>query len=387
MATINSINCPIPIPVDGGGTGAASHTAYSPLAGGTTATGAVQSIGTGTANQIIVSAGAGSLPTWSSAALPTYFELLSADPASPAAGDSWYNTTTNLFKGYKLVAGTWTAKNSMITARRWLAGAATSSSDALSFAGYTTGIVTTTERFDGTNWTAKTAKNTGCITLGGSGSAADALAAGGQAPISTQITTTERYDGGANTWTAKTGLNTKRQTGASAGSADDTLYANGQTPGVTGTTERYDGGANTWTAKTNTNSPNYAGAATGGGGTAAAAIIFGGNGPSAVTEQYNGAGNSWTTKGSMNTGRLQLWGAGSATSALAFGGNGPSAVTERYNLTADAWTSVTSMNTARLTLAGGGTSTDALSFGGFTTVLVGTTEQYSGASIVTFTVT
>lgn len=55
------------LPVAGGGTGDASFTAYALLAGGTTSTGALQNIsGVGTANQVLVSNGAGALPSWQS---------------------------------------------------------------------------------------------------------------------------------------------------------------------------------------------------------------------------------------------------------------------------------------------------------------------------------
>ena len=53
------------LPVTNGGTGVATlTTAYGVLAAGTTATGALQNIGTGTANQVLTSNGAGALPTF-----------------------------------------------------------------------------------------------------------------------------------------------------------------------------------------------------------------------------------------------------------------------------------------------------------------------------------
>ena len=55
------------LPVAGGGTGVATTTAYGVLAGGTTATGAFQNIGTGTATQVLTSNGAGALPTFQAA--------------------------------------------------------------------------------------------------------------------------------------------------------------------------------------------------------------------------------------------------------------------------------------------------------------------------------
>jgi len=56
------------LPVAGGGTGAASLTAYAVICGGTTSTGAVQSIASvGTAGQVLTSNGAGALPTFQAA--------------------------------------------------------------------------------------------------------------------------------------------------------------------------------------------------------------------------------------------------------------------------------------------------------------------------------
>lgn len=54
------------LPVAGGGTGVATLTAYAPVFGGTTGTGAVQSGTVGTAGQVLTSNGAGALPTMQS---------------------------------------------------------------------------------------------------------------------------------------------------------------------------------------------------------------------------------------------------------------------------------------------------------------------------------
>jgi hypothetical protein len=57
------------LPVAGGGTGVATLTAYAVICGGTTATGAVQSIASvGTSGQVLTSNGAGALPTFQAAA-------------------------------------------------------------------------------------------------------------------------------------------------------------------------------------------------------------------------------------------------------------------------------------------------------------------------------
>src|ERR1044071_1621494 len=68
MATINAINSNKPIEISLGGTAASSFTAYAVVCGGTTSTGALQSIaGVGTSGQVLTSNGAGALPTFQSA--------------------------------------------------------------------------------------------------------------------------------------------------------------------------------------------------------------------------------------------------------------------------------------------------------------------------------
>lgn len=68
MATNNATNTSNPITVAQGGTGVASATAYAVLCGGTTSTGALQSIASvGSSGNVLTSNGAGALPTFQSA--------------------------------------------------------------------------------------------------------------------------------------------------------------------------------------------------------------------------------------------------------------------------------------------------------------------------------
>lgn len=59
------------VSVPRGGTAAASFTAYSPIAAGTTSTGAFQSIGTGTTGQVLFSQGASALASWATRTINT----------------------------------------------------------------------------------------------------------------------------------------------------------------------------------------------------------------------------------------------------------------------------------------------------------------------------
>jgi hypothetical protein len=82
------------LPVAGGGTGAATFTAYSVVCAGTTSTGAFQNVsGLGTANYVLTSNGAGALPTWQAAAAGS--TLLTQNSKSAAyttvLGDAGYH--------------------------------------------------------------------------------------------------------------------------------------------------------------------------------------------------------------------------------------------------------------------------------------------------------
>lgn len=62
---VNPQTITLPVPVADGGTGRATATAYAVLCGGTTSTGAHQSIASvGTSGQVLTSNGAGALPTF-----------------------------------------------------------------------------------------------------------------------------------------------------------------------------------------------------------------------------------------------------------------------------------------------------------------------------------
>ncbi len=83
MATNNATNTSNPVTVAQGGTGDATLTAYAVLCGGTTTTGAVQSVsGVGTSGQVLVSNGASALPTWQAG--PTWTLIRTATASASA---------------------------------------------------------------------------------------------------------------------------------------------------------------------------------------------------------------------------------------------------------------------------------------------------------------
>jgi len=84
------------LPVAGGGTGVSSLTAYAPIFGGTTSTGAVQSGTVGTSGQVLTSNGAGALPTFQAAPgsrTPSVQTVSSASTVTPTFSDDIVDIT------------------------------------------------------------------------------------------------------------------------------------------------------------------------------------------------------------------------------------------------------------------------------------------------------
>lgn len=89
----------LPITVPNGGTGrTTSTTAYGLIAAGTTATGSLQTLPTGTAGQILQSAGAAALPAYSTATYPSL--ATSAARILRADGTNWAQTTSTFADTY-----------------------------------------------------------------------------------------------------------------------------------------------------------------------------------------------------------------------------------------------------------------------------------------------
>lgn len=288
--------------------------------------------------------------------------------------------------------GAWATVNSLNTARRDLAvGGAGDTSDALAMGGFTTVVVGTTERWNGTSWSAVSSLNTAVNQAGGCGTAEDAIIFGGSTNGAAGGVTgiTETYSGTGNTWTTKSGtLSESRINLAGAGTQSDALSFNGYNSASTrnGTTDRYNLGSDAWTNKGSTSSAVNGNA---GAGSANDALTFGGlnNGGTtlAVTELFDGSGaETWSSRANMNTAKIQLGGSGAAgSSALAIGGflsGGPATtVCEEYNRVGNVWiAAIGSLNTARRLLGSAGDANSALAFGGLTgSGVTAVTEEYT----------
>jgi hypothetical protein len=91
------------VPVVDGGTGLSTATAYAVLCGGTTGTGAFQSIaGVGTSGQFLTSNGAGALPTFQTAT-PSGLVLIQAQTPSSVAALDFTTGINSTYEVYKLI--------------------------------------------------------------------------------------------------------------------------------------------------------------------------------------------------------------------------------------------------------------------------------------------
>jgi len=124
--------------------------------------------------------------------------IVSSDPANPVEGQIWYNSTSNLLKGYQnvVVAAAWASGGNMNTARRYLAGFGTQTA-AIGASAYdnTNALVGTTESYNGTSWTTVNPMAQGTTRTSGTGTQTAGLRIGGSAPYATTQNNTEEYNG------------------------------------------------------------------------------------------------------------------------------------------------------------------------------------------------
>ena len=307
------------------------------------------------------------------------FEKVASDPPSPVEGDIWFNTTSNIVKGYVFSAtpaswstggttsrgfrggggfggstgailfggsdgepapnpntnvsesynGTsWTSAPNYPFAHRDSAGTGTSTAG-LGICGHSsTGSISTCNEWDGSGWT-----GTGSHPLPLRANSAFGIqtaavnAGGGVGAPEAKTAATQEYNG--STWTTVNSMSTAKQNAASSGTQTLGLVAGGSGyPGVPeptqgNLTEEYDG--TSWTNSNNLN--NLRNSSVGMTGTQTSSVIYGGSHPtgaSNATEQYDGT--SWTTLPGVNisnTGASEIQGNGSTTQATAFHVNVP----------------------------------------------------------------
>jgi hypothetical protein len=187
-------------------------------------------------------------------------------------------------------------------------------------------IVTGTEDWNGTSWSALTAVPTAARLCMGAGTSTAAVTAGGYYPSNVAVATTFEYS--SPTWSTTNTLNEAKALVAGAGSQTAAIAIGGwKEPGLTLNVEEYDGSC--WAETANLNTARDGVGVSGAQGAQTAAVAFGGrdgrptgSNQSALTEQWDGT--SWTTAGVLANARGTLGGCGqNGKVALAFGGGSP----------------------------------------------------------------
>jgi hypothetical protein len=80
----------------------------------------------------------------------TQIEVLSSDPSNPVEGQVWYNSTSNVLKGFKILAtGSWATGGNLNTGRSTSGTAGTGNTTGLVFGGLPP-TTAKTESYDGT---------------------------------------------------------------------------------------------------------------------------------------------------------------------------------------------------------------------------------------------
>ena len=254
-------------------------------------------------------------------------EVVSSDPSNPVGGQVWYNTTSNVMKGFtENPVGSWSSGTAITTARFYIGGSGTVTAG-LVWGGQTApgSKVTINESWNGTAWTEVGDLNTGRRSFSGTGTQTAAITAGG---FSTEdLANTETWNG--TSWTEVGDLNTAKTNIATSRGSTTVMLVFGAA-----TTESFNGSAWTEVADVNTIKGQLAGA----GVDNTSALAFGGYDPSpaasATTEIWNGS--SWTEVGDLNVARGNGTGVGVVDSALHFGGYN-AALTPAYPVDTEEW--------------------------------------------------
>jgi hypothetical protein len=310
--------------------------------------------------------------------------IVSSDPSNPTEGQIWYNSTSNLLKGYAnvVVTAAWASAPNLNTARWAIANVGTQTAG-LAFGGYgqdPVGSYPNTESYNGTSWTAVNTLSPGKRSMSQTGTQTAALATGSGTPNgAVQQNNTQTWNG--TSWTTGGNYPTNIQGASGAGTNTAALAAGGYISGPSSVTATNTYNGTSWTtvpANTNVAASSWAG-----NGSQTAAIIFGAGPAGKSTETYNGT--SWTSVSGTNVGHGEGGGAGDTTSALAFGGFDPGLTTATELWNGSTWTTTSNMGTAiGDTGKDGGTASAAFQAGGYQSgspAKSAVHQQFTGASV------
>ena len=321
------------------------------------------------------------------------WQKLSSDPtaSSDTEGQVWYNSTTGKFKIAIAGAGAWSSGDTLNTTRSYMGAAGASNTAALVYGG-DTGVGSryqdVTESYNGSAWTEVADLNDEYGGGFGFGSQTNAMSATGATEGHGVLTNSETW--GGTSWTAAPVVNTARIFGAASGTVSTAglIFGGWFNPSpLLAVTEKYNGSS--WTEVGDLNSARqYFGGSQQGSSTAA--LAFGGELPGVTANTEKWDGTSWTEVNNLNTARTQNKGAGISTSALCIGGYLPTGsayqvITESYDGTS--WTEVGDLATGVAPGGTTGTTSSAICAGGETPSKTNATEEWADPTYAIKTVT
>ena len=124
-------------------------------------------------------------------------QTVSSDPPAPFTGQVWYNSTSATVKYFAVQSAAWATGGALNTARGYITGCGTQTA-ALGIGGESP--KTAVEEYNGTSWTAKTAKSNSNYIGAACGTTSAALFFGGATtPPFSPSNLTEEYNG--SSWT------------------------------------------------------------------------------------------------------------------------------------------------------------------------------------------
>ena len=311
---------------------------------------------------------------------------IATDPTANE-GQTWYNTTTNLLKYDTIGAGAWAAGGSLNTARPDAFGTGFGiQTAAICAGGGAPVVVSQTEQYDGTSWTALSAPSNisqrYTAQNAANGTTTAGLIFGGNPPTPGSPHTTnlsEVWNG--STWTATNAMNSTHRLGGGSGTSTAAACFGGHQNDSVDFNETEEFNGTTWAVipagDMNTTMSQFSSW-----GAQTAGVAAGGSPARTVTETYNGA--TWTTSpGTLNNGRSYAGGMGSTTAGLITGGNPLPATqykTESWN--GSTWTEVANSTQSGYAASGAGTQALGLKMAGNTSPYMLTEEWDNSPAVV-----
>ena len=314
-------------------------------------------------------------------------QTIAGDPANPIFGQVWYNSTSNVLKGYAEGggAGAWAAGGDINTTRNNAVGCGIQTAALIAIGAAPAPTRNITETYDGTSWTdgvaCLTARESGCMF----GTTTAAINTSGQ-----RLAINESYNG--TSWSEVNDAISGSSASAGLGTQTAGMCLGGYRPsGYSSLSETWDG-----TCYTEGNNMNQCrNAVDNAGGTTTAGIIVGGSCPPATklktTELYDGT--CWTETTDLSglaRGQMGVSTAGNQTAYLVAGGHAPAApspmdIVEEWNGTT--WSEQSDLATVRDQVLGAGTSSAQIICGGSNGVIkIAPSEEWTKPdAVVTFT--